>query len=79
MSGIISAMLIRRSRKPYYCLDGAGEGHTRLIPVGSMYLRLYGSPDGDQPGVLPLCMPCAFLCRDTLAVAALDGLRDEEE
>jgi len=71
VNGVISATLVRRSRKKWYCLDGSGEGHYRLLPVGSTYLRLYGSAHGEKPWVLPLCMPCAFLCRDEAAVAAL--------
>ena len=77
-SGVISATLVRRSQKPFYCLDGSADEHLRNLPVGSTYVRLYGSAHGEKPWVLPLCIPCASLSPDVLVVAALDGLRDPD-
>lgn len=76
--GVISAVLVRRSRKPFECLDGQAEDHTAFIRPGSTYLRLYGSAHGEKPWVLPLCMPCALMSRSEQVVAALAVLNDDD-
>ena len=72
--GVISAVLVRHSKKPHECLDGQAEDHIACIAPGSTYMRLYGSAHGEKPWVLPLCIPCARMSMAPLVSGALERL-----
>lgn len=69
---VISAKVIKKSRKVRFCGQYRHEGKT-LIPEGESHIRLYGNAfTGDPPYVMYICLKCASESEDPKIIAALE-------